>query len=143
MTNAVHWISIKTHIIDIVEGIFLISAAHAGLQVMLETYVRILRGRASHSLVSDYSVNSLELFTLSIVCVVDERLENSEGVINTDDLPNLGFMNNVQGAFCLKQEARDRSLINWEEFVRHQVRAKETNSEAKRQFSVIVMNLFY
>ena len=43
-------------------------------------------------------------------------------------------------AFCLKQEAhlrltRDRSRVNWEEFVRYQVRANETYSEAKRLFS--------
>ena len=43
-------------------------------------------------------------------------------------------------AFGLKQEAnlrwtRDRSRVNWEEFVRCQVRANETYSEAKRQFS--------
>ena len=31
--------------------------------------------------------------------------------------------------------ARDRSLVNWEEIVRRQVRAYETYSEAKRQFS--------
>ena len=42
-------------------------------------------------------------------------------------------------AFRLKQEAhlrwtRDRSRVNWEEFVRYQVRANETYSEAKRQF---------
>ena len=39
-----------------------------------------------------------------------------------------------------KQEAllrctRDRSLVNWEEFVHCKVRANETYSEAKRQFS--------
>ena len=44
--------------------------------------------------------------------------------------------------FDLKQEAyrrrtRDRSRVNWEEFVRCQVRANETYYEAKRQFSVI------
>ena len=43
-------------------------------------------------------------------------------------------------AFGPKQEAylrwtRDRSLVNCEEFVRYQVRANETYSEAKRQFS--------
>ena len=43
-------------------------------------------------------------------------------------------------AFGLKQDAylrrtRDLSLVNWEEFVRCQVRANETYSEAKRQFS--------
>ena len=43
-------------------------------------------------------------------------------------------------AFSLKQEAhlrwtRYRSRVNWEEFVRYQVRANETYSEAKRQCS--------
>ena len=43
-------------------------------------------------------------------------------------------------AFGHKQEAhlrwtRDRSRVNWEEFFRCQVRANETYSEAKRQFS--------
>ena len=33
------------------------------------------------------------------------------------------------------QLTRDRSWVNWEEFVRYQVRANETYSEAKRQFS--------
>ena len=42
--------------------------------------------------------------------------------------------------FGLKQEAhlrwmRDRSRVNWEAFVRYQVRANETYLEAKRQFS--------
>ena len=42
--------------------------------------------------------------------------------------------------FCLKMGAhlgwtRDRSRVNWEEFVRCRVRAIETYSEAKRQFS--------
>ena len=42
-------------------------------------------------------------------------------------------------AFGLKQEAHlrwtsDRFSLNWEEFVRYQVRANETYSEAKRQF---------
>ena len=43
-------------------------------------------------------------------------------------------------AFGLKHEAhlrwtRDRSRVNWERFVHCQVRANETYSEAKRQFS--------
>ena len=43
-------------------------------------------------------------------------------------------------AFGFNQEARlrwtrDRSRVNWEEFVRYQVRANETYSEAKSQFS--------
>ena len=53
-------------------------------------------------------------------------------------------------AFDLKQEAHlrwtsDRSRVNWEEFVRCQVRANEVYSEAKRQFSVknidVLMNV--
>ena len=50
------------------------------------------------------------------------------------------FDDQCRHAFRLKQEAhlrwtRDRSLFNWEEFVRCQVRANVTYSEAKRQFS--------
>ena len=50
------------------------------------------------------------------------------------------FDDQCRHAFCLKHEAhlrwtRDRSRVNWEEFVRCQVRANETYSEAKRQFS--------
>ena len=46
----------------------------------------------------------------------------------------------MRNAFGLKQEAhlrwtRDRSRLNWEEFVHCQVSANETYSEAKRQFS--------
>ena len=53
-------------------------------------------------------------------------------------------------AFGLKQEAhlqwtRDRSRANWEEFVRCQVRANETYSEAEHQFSdrnmAVLMNV--
>ena len=50
------------------------------------------------------------------------------------------FDDQCRHAFGLKQEAhlrwtRDRSRVNLEEFVRYQVRANETYSEAKRQFS--------
>ena len=53
-------------------------------------------------------------------------------------------------AFDLKQEAhlrwtRDCSRVNWEKFVRCQVRANETFSEAKHQFTVrnidVLMNV--
>ena len=59
------------------------------------------------------------------------------------------FDDQYRHAFDLKQQAhlrwtRDRSRVNWEEFVRCQVRANETYSEAKSQFSVrnrdILMN---
>ena len=50
------------------------------------------------------------------------------------------FDDKCRHAFGLKQEAhlqwtRDRSRVNWEEFIHYQVRANETYSEAKRQFS--------
>ena len=51
----------------------------------------------------------------------------------------LWFDDQCRHAFGLKQEAhlrwtRDSSPVNWDEFVRCQVRANETYSEAKRQF---------
>ena len=50
------------------------------------------------------------------------------------------FDDQCRHTFGLKQEAyhrwtRDRCLVCWEEFVRCQVRANETYSVAKRQFS--------
>ena len=50
------------------------------------------------------------------------------------------FDDQCRHAFGLKQEAhlrwtRARSRLNWEEFVRCQVRANETDLDAKRQFS--------
>ena len=50
------------------------------------------------------------------------------------------FDNQCRHAFSLKQVAHlrwthDRSRVNWDEFVHCQVRANETYSEAKRQFS--------
>ena len=60
------------------------------------------------------------------------------------------FDDQCRHAFDLKQEAhlkwtRDRSRVNWKEFVRCQVRANETYSEAKHQFSVrnidVLMNI--
>ena len=50
------------------------------------------------------------------------------------------FDDQCRHAFSLKQEAhlqwtRDHGRVNWEKFVRCQMRANETNSQAKRQFS--------
>ena len=50
------------------------------------------------------------------------------------------FDDQCRQAFGLTQEAhlqwtRDRSLVNWEEFVHCQVIANETYSEAEHQFS--------
>ena len=60
------------------------------------------------------------------------------------------FDDQCRRAFDLKQKAhlrwtRGSSRVNWEEFVRCQVRANETYSEAKHQFSVrnidVLMNV--
>ena len=60
------------------------------------------------------------------------------------------FDDQCRHAFGLKQEAhlrwtRGRSRVNWEEFVRYQVRANETYSEAKCHFtdrnSVVFLNV--
>ena len=58
--------------------------------------------------------------------------------VRNKDKPS--FDDQCRHAFGLKQEAnlrwtRDRSRVNWEEFVHYQVRASETYSEAKHQFS--------
>ena len=67
--------------------------------------------------------------------------------VRNKDKPS--FDDQCMHAFGLKQEAYllwpcDRSRANWEEFVHYQVRANETYSEAKRQFSVryrdVIMN---
>ena len=53
----------------------------------------------------------------------------------------LWFDDQYRHAFGLKQEVhlrwtRDRSRVNWEEFVRCQVRANETYSVAKRRLVI-------
>ena len=68
--------------------------------------------------------------------------------VRNKDKPS--FDDQYRHVFGLKQEAhirstRDRSRVNWEEFVRWHVRANETYSEAKRQFSdrnrAVLMNV--
>ena len=61
-------------------------------------------------------------------------------VIRVRNMDMPWFDDQCRHAFGLKQEAhlrwtRDCSLVNWEEFVSCQIRANETYSEAKRQFS--------
>ena len=60
------------------------------------------------------------------------------------------FDDQCRHAFGIKQEAHvwwtgDRTRVNWEEFIHSQVRANETNSEAKSQFSdrnrAVLMNV--
>ena len=71
-------------------------------------------------------------------------------VIRVRNKNNPWFDDQCRHAFDLKQEAhlrwtRGRSRVNWEELVRCQVRANETYSEAKRQFSdrrrAVLMNV--
>ena len=61
-------------------------------------------------------------------------------VIRVRNKDNLWFDDQCRHAFSLKQEGHlrwtsDRSRVNWDDFVLCQVRANETYSEAKRQFS--------
>ena len=61
-------------------------------------------------------------------------------VIRVRNKDQLWFDDQYRHAFGLKQEAhlrltRDGSQVNWEAFVCCQVRANETYSETKRQFS--------
>ena len=61
-------------------------------------------------------------------------------IIRVRNKYNPWFDDQCRHAFGLKQEAhlrwtRDRSRVNWEEFVHCQVKANKTYSEAKHQFS--------
>ena len=71
-------------------------------------------------------------------------------IIRVHNKDNPWFDDQCRHAFGLKQEAHlwwthDRSWVNWEEFVLCQVRANETYSEAKHQFSdrntAVLMNV--
>ena len=70
---------------------------------------------------------------------LNEHLSLLDGrYVPTKDKPSLD--DQCRLAFGLKQEAhlwwtRDRSWVNWEEFVHYQVKANETYSEARHQFS--------
>ena len=78
--------------------------------------------------------------------VMNEHLSQPVGryvptkVIHARNKDKPWFYDQCRHAFCFKQEAhlrwaRDLPRVNWEEFVCCQVRANETYSEAKRQFS--------
>ena len=88
-----------------------------------------------------------------IICLSDNRVEvlndhlsllvgryEPTKVIRVHNMDKPWFDDQLRHDFGLKQEAQLRwirhcSRVNWEEFVRSQLRAKETYSEAKRQFS--------
>ena len=89
----------------------------------------------SNICLSDNPVEVLkELLSLLVESYVPTK------VIRVHNKEKPWFDDQFRHAFCLKQEAylrwtRDRSLVNWEKFVHYQVRANETYSVAKPQFS--------
>ena len=85
-------------------------------------------------------------FCTTFVEVLNEHLSLLVGryvptkVIRVRNKDKPWFDDQCSHAFWPKQEAhlrwtRDRSRVNWEEFVRCQVRANETYSASMRQFS--------
>ena len=84
------------------------------------------------------SDNPVEVFNKYISLLVGRYVSTKVIRVRNKDKP--WFDDPCRHPFGLKQEAhlrwtRDRALVNWEEFVCYQVRANETYSEAKRQFS--------
>ena len=94
------------------------------------------------------SDNSVEVLNEHLYLLVGRYVPTKFIRVRNKDKP--GFDDLCRRAFDLKQEAhlrwtRDRSRVNWEEFVRCQVRANETYSEANHRFSVrnidVLMNV--
>ena len=84
------------------------------------------------------SDNHVEVLNEQLSLLVGRYVPTKVIRVGNKDKP--WFDDQCRHAFRLKHEAhlrwtRDSSRINWEEFVRCQVRANETYSEAKRQFS--------
>ena len=84
------------------------------------------------------SDNPVEVLNKNLSLLVGRYVPTKVICVHNKDKP--WFDDRCMHAFGLKQEAhlrwtRDRSRLNWEEFIRFQVRANETYSEAKRQFS--------
>ena len=82
--------------------------------------------------------NPVEVLNEHLLMLVGRYVPTKGIRVHNKDKP--WFDDQCRHAFGLKQEAhlrwtRDRSRVNWEEFARYQVRANETYSEAKRQFS--------
>ena len=81
--------------------------------------------------------NPVEVLNEHLLLLVKRFVPTKVIRVRNEDKP--WFYDQCRYAFGLKQEAhlrwtRDRSRVNWEEFIRCQVRANETYSEAKRQF---------
>ena len=84
------------------------------------------------------SDNPVEVLNEHLSLLVGRYVSTKVICVRNKDKP--WFDDQCRHAFGLEQEAhlrwtRDRSRVNWEEFVRYQVRANETYSEAKHQFS--------
>ena len=81
--------------------------------------------------------NLVEVLNEHLCRLVERYVPTKVIYVRNKDKP--WFDDQCRHAYGLKQEAhlrtRDRLRVNWEEFVRCQVRANETYSEAKRQFS--------
>ena len=94
------------------------------------------------------SNNPVEALNKNLSLLVGRYVPTKIIRVRNNDKP--WFDDQCRRAFDLKQEAhlrwiRDRSRVNLEEFFRCQVRANETYSEAKHQFSVrnidVLMNV--
>ena len=84
--------------------------------------------------------NPVEVLNEHLSLLVGRYLPTKVIRVRNKDKP--WFDDQCRHAFGLKQEAHvrwtlNRSRVNWEDFVRCQVRAYETYSEAKRQLSDI------
>ena len=84
------------------------------------------------------SDNPVEVWNEHLSLLVGRYVPTKVIRVRNNDKPL--FDDPCRHTFGLKQEAdlrwtRDRSRVNFEEFVRYQVRANETYSEVKRQFS--------
>ena len=84
------------------------------------------------------SDNPVEVLNEQLSLLIGRYVPTTVIHVHIKDKP--WFDNQCRHAFGLKQEVhlrwtRDRSRVNLEEFVRYQVRANETFSEANRQFS--------
>ena len=82
--------------------------------------------------------NPVEVLNEHLPLLVGRYIPTKVILVHNNDKPWVD--DQCRHDFGLQQEVnirwtRDRSLVNWEEFARRQVRANETYSEAKRQFS--------
>ena len=83
--------------------------------------------------------NTAEVLNEHLLQLVGQFVQTTVIRVRNKDKP--WFDDQYTHALGIKQEAylrwtRDRSRVNWEEFVHCQARAKETHSKAKRQFCV-------